>query len=75
MIIECACGCAVRGSSENELVAAARLHIQREHRELGEPPCAADILAMASDEPIRDGSEHASIRGHLAAQEQSQCGT
>jgi hypothetical protein len=53
MIIECACGAAIRGISEQELLAGARSHIRHQHPELGEPPSDADLLAMAADEPVQ----------------------
>jgi len=75
MIIECACGAVIRGSSEHELLGAARLHMHTEHSKLGEPPSAADLLAMASDEPIGNSNAHAPILSQIDAEEQSQCGT
>lgn len=53
MIIECACGAVIRGSSEQELLASARDHIRRQHPELGEPPGDEDLLAMAAEEPLQ----------------------
>lgn len=47
MIIECACGAVIRGDSDQQLLAAARLHIEAEHHELGGPPRDEDLLAMA----------------------------
>lgn len=49
MIIECACGAVIRGGSEQELLAAARMHIEAEHPELGGPPPDEDLLGMACE--------------------------
>jgi hypothetical protein len=52
VIIKCACGAAISGRSERELLDAARLHIKAEHTGLGDPPAASDLLAMAFDESM-----------------------
>jgi hypothetical protein len=52
MVIQCACGAVIRAGSEAELLDKARLHIHGQHPEVGEPPSSADLLAMASEEPM-----------------------
>lgn len=51
LIIECACGTAIRGSCEQELLASARSHIRQQHAAVGEPPTDEDLIAMAADDP------------------------
>lgn len=51
LIIECACGTVIEGSSEQELLAAARNHIAQLHPGIGEPPSNDDLIAMSHTEP------------------------
>ena len=50
-LIHCACGQVVRGSTDDELVAAADQHIQADHPDLVGKMSRADILAMAEEAP------------------------
>jgi hypothetical protein len=50
--MECACGKLIRGQTHEKLVETARAHIRRDHPELGQPPSAADLIAMAVDDPV-----------------------
>jgi predicted small metal-binding protein len=51
LIIECACGTAIRGSCKQELLASARSHIRHQHPAVGEPPTDEDLIAMAAEDP------------------------
>jgi hypothetical protein len=46
-LINCECGQVVRGESDDELVAAAEAHINRDHPELVGKLSRDDILGMA----------------------------
>jgi predicted small metal-binding protein len=46
-LINCECGQVVRGESDDELVAAAQAHIDRDHPELVGKLSRDDILGMA----------------------------
>jgi predicted small metal-binding protein len=46
-LINCECGQIVRGESDDELVAAAQAHIDRDHPELVGKLSRDDILGMA----------------------------
>lgn len=64
MIIACACGAVIRGASEEGLLNAARCHIEREHPELGQPPSAADLLAMTTEEPPQSLNPDGALASH-----------
>jgi len=49
-LINCECGQVVRGNTDDELVAAASEHVQRDHPELVGKLTRDDILAMAEEE-------------------------
>ena len=49
-LINCECGQVVRGRTDDELVAAASEHVQRDHPELVGKLTRADILAMSEEE-------------------------
>jgi len=51
LIIECACGTAIRGSCTQELLASARSHIRHRHPAVGKPPTDEDLIAMAAEDP------------------------
>jgi predicted small metal-binding protein len=48
-LINCECGQVVRGSTDDELVAAASEHVRRDHPELVGKLTRDDILAMAEE--------------------------
>jgi predicted small metal-binding protein len=50
MLINCECGRVVRGENEDELVAAAEDHVNRDHPELVGKITRDDLLAMAEEE-------------------------
>lgn len=49
-VINCECGKTVRGSTDDELVAAAVAHIDRDHPELVGKVSRDDLLGMAEEE-------------------------
>lgn len=49
-LINCECGKVVRGNSDDDLVAAASEHVQRDHPELVGKLTRDDILAMSEEE-------------------------
>ena len=49
-IINCECGEVVRGNSDEEIVAAVKEHVKRDHPELLDKLSTEDILAMAEEE-------------------------
>jgi len=49
-LINCECGQVVRGNNDDELVAAASAHVQRDHPELVGKLTREDILAMSEEE-------------------------
>ena len=49
-VINCECGEVVRGNSDEELLAAVKTHLSRDHPELLEKLSNEDILAMAEDD-------------------------
>ena len=49
-VINCECGEAVRGNTEDELVAAVNAHISRDHPELAGKLSRQDILSMSEEE-------------------------
>lgn len=50
-LINCECGQVVRGRNDDELVAAATEHVNREHPELVGKLTREDVLAMAEEDP------------------------
>ena len=48
-VIDCECGQVVRGETEDELLANAEAHIDRDHPELVGKVSRADLLAMAHE--------------------------
>lgn len=48
-LINCECGQVVRGETDDELVAAAEAHIERDHPELVGRMSRDDILGMAEE--------------------------
>lgn len=48
-VINCECGQVVRGETDDELVANAESHIDRDHPELVGKVSPDDLLAMAED--------------------------
>ena len=50
-LINCECGQVVRGRNDDELVAAATEHVDRDHPELVGKLTRADILAMSEEDP------------------------
>ena len=49
-LINCECGQVVRGESDEELLAAAEEHVNRDHPELVGKISRADLLAMSEEE-------------------------
>jgi predicted small metal-binding protein len=49
-LINCECGQVVRGKSDDELVAAANDHVQRDHPDLVGKLTRDDILAISEEE-------------------------
>jgi predicted small metal-binding protein len=49
-IINCECGEAVRASSDEELLAAVKAHLTRDHPELLDKLSPEDILGMAEED-------------------------
>jgi hypothetical protein len=49
-LINCECGQVVRGRTDDELVAAATEHVNRDHPELVGKLTRDDILAMAEED-------------------------
>jgi hypothetical protein len=49
-VINCECGQVVRGETDNELIAAAEAHVNRDHPELVGKITRDDLLAMAEEE-------------------------
>lgn len=49
-VINCECGEVVRGSSDDELLAAVKTHLSRDHPELLATLSNEDILAMAEED-------------------------
>ena len=50
-VINCECGYVVRGESDDELVARASEHIERDHPALVGQLSREDVLAMAEEQP------------------------
>jgi predicted small metal-binding protein len=50
-LINCECGQVVRGRNDDELVAAATEHVNRDHPELVGKLSREDILGMAEEDP------------------------
>jgi len=48
-LINCECGQVVRGETDEELLAAAEDHVNRDHPELVGKISRADVLAMAEE--------------------------
>jgi hypothetical protein len=48
-LINCECGHVIRGETDDELVAAAQAHIDRDHPDLVGKVSRADLLAMAEE--------------------------
>jgi predicted small metal-binding protein len=48
-LINCACGYTVRGETDDELVANAEAHIQRDHPDLVGQMSREDLLGMAKE--------------------------
>jgi hypothetical protein len=48
-LINCECGQVIRGETDDELVAAAQAHIDRDHPDLVGKVSRADLLAMAEE--------------------------
>ncbi len=48
-LINCECGKVVRGESDDELIANAQAHIDRDHPELIGKVSREDLLAMAEE--------------------------
>jgi len=55
-LINCECGQVVRGRNDDELVAAATEHVNRDHPELVGKLSRQDILAMAEEDPASNES-------------------
>jgi hypothetical protein len=49
-LINCECGEAVRGSTDEELIAAVQAHVNRDHPELIGKLSPQDILSMAEED-------------------------
>jgi predicted small metal-binding protein len=49
-VINCECGEVVRGDSDEELLAAVKAHLTRDHPELLEKLSREDILGMAEED-------------------------
>ncbi|CAN7247926.1 MULTISPECIES: DUF1059 domain-containing protein [unclassified Variovorax] len=49
-VINCECGEVVRGNSDEELLAAVKEHLSRDHPELLERLSNEDILGMAEED-------------------------
>ncbi|MBA3727023.1 MAG: DUF1059 domain-containing protein [Armatimonadetes bacterium] len=49
-VINCECGEVVRANSDEELLAAVKTHLSRDHPELLEKLSREDILGMAEEE-------------------------
>lgn len=49
-VINCECGEVVRGNTEEELLAAVKAHLTRDHPELLEKLSSEDILGMAEED-------------------------
>ena len=49
-VINCECGEVVRGNSDEEILAAVKTHLNRDHPELLEKLSNEDILAMAEED-------------------------
>ena len=49
-VINCECGEVVRGNTDEELIAAVKAHISRDHPELLSKLSEDDILAMAEED-------------------------
>ena len=49
-VINCECGEVVRGNSDEELIAAVKAHISRDHPELVGKLSRQDILSMSEEE-------------------------
>jgi predicted small metal-binding protein len=49
-VIHCECGEVVRGSTDQELLAAVNVHLTRDHPELVGKMSETDILGMAEEE-------------------------
>ena len=49
-VINCECGEVVRGNTDEELIAAVKAHISRDHPELLPKLSDDDILAMAEED-------------------------
>ncbi len=49
-VINCECGEVVRGNTDQELLAAVKVHLSRDHPELLEKLSQQDILGMAEEE-------------------------
>lgn len=49
-VINCECGEVVRGNSDEEILAAVKTHLTRDHPELLEKLSNEDILAMAEED-------------------------
>ena len=49
-LINCECGEAVRGSTNEELIAAVQAHVNRDHPELIGKLSPQDILSMAEED-------------------------
>lgn len=50
IVINCECGEAVQGASDEELIAAVQAHISRDHPELVGKLSRQDILSMSEEE-------------------------
>jgi hypothetical protein len=48
-IIHCDCGIVVRGETEDELVANALAHLERDHPDLAGHPSREELLAVAEE--------------------------
>ena len=64
-LINCECGEAVRGSTDEELLAAVQAHVNRDHPELIGKLSSQDILSMAEedDDPAKDAKRAPSSSG------------
>jgi hypothetical protein len=49
-VINCECGQVVRGETDDELIAAAEEHVNRDHPELVGKISRDDLLAMAEED-------------------------
>lgn len=49
-VINCECGEVLRGNSDEELLAAVKAHLSRDHPELLEKLSNEDILGMAEED-------------------------